>query len=102
MNDSHRQLSAACTTGRHDNGFAIVAGTEVTGVHIGRIYWDASTGPEAAGLVLHIEGREFYPDDVSATAERLADHGWQLTDESVRDVETLIPGTATPRLPPSQ
>ncbi len=51
------------TTNAHDDGFDIVAGTDITGSVIGQIYMDRSSNEP--GLVLRIDGddEEYLPDD---------------------------------------
>ncbi len=84
------QVQWACTMDMHDGGFAIIAGPLVTGVRIGKVYWDDKAGADC-GLVLNIDGEDHTPDSVAEMEKMLAESGWRLTDEAFRDVVSLLP-----------
>lgn len=77
------------TTNPHDNGFDLVAGTDVTGRRVGNIFWDA-TGPDP-GFVLKVGIHGFLPNNIDEVVANLAEVGYDLTDESRADIAGLVP-----------
>lgn len=78
-------MTAAITTNAHDNGFDIVAGTDITGRSIARVHY------ADGGLVLRIDGdsEDYLPDSTDEAAEILARAGYELTAESLAEVAEL-------------
>ncbi len=88
------QTPAAITTNPHDDGYDIVAGTDIAGTVIGSIYMQAPRAPDADehGLVLTIDGEESYPADPTDAARIIREEtGRELTAESLGDIVELLP-----------
>lgn len=81
-------MTAIITANPHDAGFDLVAGTDVTGPKVGRIYWDAADSD--AGLVLLLNGEQHLPDDIDSAVAILDEEGYKLTDASRADIAGLV------------
>ncbi len=90
----------AITANPHDDGWDILAGTDVTNAAVGVVYL-SDDGSGNLGLVLGIfddydrDATTTFPDDVAEVVAILRDAGYELTAESVADVEALAARTGT-------